>query len=466
MRAAIPFVIALALSGCGLVLDLDPSDPAVTVRDAGPPPPPIDASRGDSEAAIDAPPPVIDAELPPPADATIDAEVPPPLPDGCGGPSFVYDDFEIRDIPAWAEIQTMNGGTAGEMGGRLQIDLPAGTSGAGAGYMSRRWFDAREDGVAVEAFTPPGAVAATAEIFLALAFSEGTYAAIYRTAGGMRTAVFVDGMPMSVTVAERYDPVAHRWWSIAGLGGTLYFSTSPDGFTWTVLAERPMPDFMEGVRVAIGARTRTALATPLAAELDNLNLQSLAAHEPPCPIHSFTDRFEGGENAFRWLRHGDKGCQVRVDDASGSLAIQPLGGDCGLVTFHAYDANGDTVTLEVERGPASGDYVFSLALHDVLGSGRVEVTCSGTTGVLFQSAAGSSSSPFRCAFHPFWRLRHDPVSSSWSVEVAEGAGLPFMSLATLESSVDPRQVLLTMTAMASGPMPSGDNPLLLDTYNP
>lgn len=76
----------------------------------------------------------------------------------------------------------------------------------------------------------------------------------------------------TVTTLATFDPDVHRWWRVSESGGTLTWSTSPNGVTWTVQHTAEHGFDLGSVTVSLWAGTFASVASPGQARWDNLNL--------------------------------------------------------------------------------------------------------------------------------------------------------------------------------------------------
>jgi hypothetical protein len=76
------------------------------------------------------------------------------------------------------------------------------------------------------------------------------------------------GMPFELPIANAaYDPFAAAWWRLAGEGGELVLSTSPDGQTWDERVRGAVPVALDGVFVSFAANRYYNDAFPESASL-------------------------------------------------------------------------------------------------------------------------------------------------------------------------------------------------------
>jgi len=123
----------------------------------------------------------------------------------------------------------------------------------------------------------------TVEVPEVVAAELGAQTLIYVTGGGMELNLLLEGAGFQLggpddllAGARPYDPVADKWWRLAESDGTLSFSTSPDGTTWTTLGSGADPFSLDEVGISIGAGTYEQVANPGEARFHCYN------KPPPC----------------------------------------------------------------------------------------------------------------------------------------------------------------------------------------
>ncbi|GGZ28405.1 hypothetical protein GCM10010387_22320 [Streptomyces inusitatus] len=164
-----------------------------------------------------------------------------------------FDDGRIDPV-LWPDCY---GGVA-EAGGRARIPL---TPGAPAGYKSgRSWLlTGSQFAVKLSALPAAGGSSAATLTVTAASATAGTragfvYSPITQTLSCVSEVAGTD--PASVTVA--HSPTAHLWIRIREAAGVLFWETSPDGCSWTVLRSIPTPAWVGTDQVVIemaGVRT-------------------------------------------------------------------------------------------------------------------------------------------------------------------------------------------------------------------
>lgn len=160
------------------------------------------------------------------------------------------------------------GGAQIQVGGELRFDLPA----MGDLYCdatSRIPYCLESSSITVkvpEAATAPIPGMQT-WIVLTPADSSGE-ARLLVEGNGFGLSGNVGVMPFDVPIANgAYDPFAAAWWRLAGEGGEIVLSTSPDGLTWTERGRGSVPLNLDGVFVSFAANRYYNAAFPESANL-------------------------------------------------------------------------------------------------------------------------------------------------------------------------------------------------------
>ncbi|MFJ1657149.1 hypothetical protein [Streptomyces anthocyanicus] len=164
-----------------------------------------------------------------------------------------------------------NYGVYSEVGGRARVQCDA-DYGA---YVSAAAYTLAGSSAYVRIYPPAlGGATTTAYAQMSLLHSvEGTEigAKVDRVTGKLRcqsNVDYFDGAAVEVT----YDPVAHAYVRISETGGTLTWSTSPDGSTWTTRRTLATPAWVTAsTTVELRLETHRNNGTVDYAEFDNLN---------------------------------------------------------------------------------------------------------------------------------------------------------------------------------------------------
>lgn len=171
------------------------------------------------------------------------------------------DDFATSDTGKW----TFQAGVGAVDG---QLVVPATTSFVGA-YSAATW-DLTSSSCTLEIVQAPRT--GTAGTYFVLEASAGNDVRFIIETGTISARYKVANVE-TVQASAAFDLVAHRWWRISESAGTITWSTSRDGLTWTTFTTWAMAGAWSAaaVQVQISAGQDGGVTTPdLAA--DNLNL--------------------------------------------------------------------------------------------------------------------------------------------------------------------------------------------------
>lgn len=181
----------------------------------------------------------------------------------------LVDDFDDNTVDGtrWPG----NYGVYSETGGRARVQCDP-NYGA---YVSAAAYTLAGSSAYVRIYPPAlGGATTTAYAQISLLHSvEGTEigAKIDRFTGKLRLQSNVDYFD-AAAVEVTYDPVAHAYVRISEAGGTLTWSTSPDGSTWTTRRTLATPAWAAAsTTVELRLETRRNNGTVDYAEFDNLN---------------------------------------------------------------------------------------------------------------------------------------------------------------------------------------------------
>ncbi len=238
-----------------------PVDASTPLIDASPPQ--SDASPGNPDAQPGNP----DAASPPDAAPQPDA-----MPSCLLG--NVADDFSTSaTAPFWvsfAELPT----TVSETAGRLVVSLAPNTAGTHfAGYVHGTITDGRGQHIDVEvAVAPNPSSAANAFFKLQNGANYDNQATFVLEAG----VLYMDTYDASYNRLSRasitFSATNHRYWALEESGGQVRFLTSPDGTSWTLREQEPVPFPFENARVALGGGTWKSESSPGSVQFNRLNV--------------------------------------------------------------------------------------------------------------------------------------------------------------------------------------------------
>lgn len=181
----------------------------------------------------------------------------------------LQDDFDDNTVDG--ERWPGNFGTYSEVGGRARVQCDP-NYGA---YVTAAAYTLAGSSAFVRIYPPAlggGLTSVYAQLSM-LSSVEGTElgAQINRATGKLRCQSNVDYWD-DAAVEVTYDPAAHAYVRIAEAGGTLTWSTSPDGSTWTTRRTLATPAWVTAsTTVEVRLETRRDSGTVDYAEFDNFN---------------------------------------------------------------------------------------------------------------------------------------------------------------------------------------------------
>jgi hypothetical protein len=184
--------------------------------------------------------------------------------------STITDDFSTSTpSPAWKRSYVNSPMTVTQTGGQLMFTLAANLVVFSA-YYSSASYDLTGSSFVVQ--VPQTAnVATTAQTYIALNGQGANDIEMLEENGQLTARISVGGTDQNLASAA-YDPTQHAWWRIRESGGTLFWDTSPDGKTWTVLCSDSTPFAIDVLDVVLAAGTWQSQANPGTSNFDNVNL--------------------------------------------------------------------------------------------------------------------------------------------------------------------------------------------------
>jgi hypothetical protein len=191
---------------------------------------------------------------------------------GCDRVATVVATFDDGIPSGWGVAAV--GGSASTSGGELILAV---TNPLGRAWVTSSCYGLRDSRVSLEV-TSISAPAAARVRFGMLTATERVVA-IQVSAGQLAWVVTAGNGSENVGGARAYDPVAHRYWQLRGVGDTLSVEVSGDGAAWTTLLTMPLngtnfDQLLMDDLDAIGIEARAALGSsaPFEAHFDNLNI--------------------------------------------------------------------------------------------------------------------------------------------------------------------------------------------------
>ena len=401
----------------------------------------------------------VDAEVGPDATGPApDAGINPPPPTACGSMYLLRDNFDdgVRS-DLW--IPTAQSGVSLiETDGHLAVRLAAGSAGVEGAYRSKASYDLKSSALSARVLRTAGQITAI-EV---RDFDERGGA--IGVEGDTLVAMTLDRDAESIRVATVYDPVRHAHWRLREGSGTLFWETSPDAATWSVLHSEALP--MTGTYAF--AYLLAWGQTPTAGEawFDDVNLP-VTASPGLCKASSVTDGFDDGSlrGYNNWI--GSGACTGR--EASGSLELSfPGSGEsfCGVETSQLVDLRNDAIRVQIVTAPTASRTMAFFEAVSIEPSAEVEMLVE--SGVLYLSVFRDGSPVVQAStvFSPtadrYWQIRESagrtyfetsPDGASWTTKYS------------LVTPVDLSAVIVDMAAGHYSPGPGFPQTIRFDNLN-
>jgi len=184
---------------------------------------------------------------------------------------FLRDDFEnnVQD-PVWASAGTTGSATKAETGGQARFTLPSSTAGSHlAYYRTPATYDFSGDSLYINIQTMVATgVAATA--FFYVIYDASNYLVWTQTSGTLKAQTVIAG-----AVVDRYSvawsAATYKYLRIGESAGTITWSSSTNGTSWTSRATLANPFPINSMSVQFGALCGN-VASPGSFRLDDVNL--------------------------------------------------------------------------------------------------------------------------------------------------------------------------------------------------
>lgn len=184
------------------------------------------------------------------------------------GLGMLQDRFDdaVVDPVLWSQSY----GDVVESGGRARIPCTQGF----AGYRSASVYSLSWSQVAMRVYPPdPGGAVTSGLSLLVLSDVSGTDAGFFvdRAQNAMGLYLRV-GFADAGALFPAYDPTAHAWLKLREDAGSLFWESSPDGLTWTVLRTATTPAWAAQSTLSFLMESHRDSGTDNFAEVDNLNI--------------------------------------------------------------------------------------------------------------------------------------------------------------------------------------------------
>jgi hypothetical protein len=171
--------------------------------------------------------------------------------------------------PQWARAYQQGGCTLSETGG-FAVVTPSSTGSNECAYQSSSAFDLRNDSVATWAYQLIRETTSQAYTFLVVESIDHNKYMFTENASNLEAQHKVSGTVTTLS-SVAYNGTAQAWWRIRETSGVVYWETSPDGATWTVLTMENEPFVPSSVSVYIGGGITSGLSNPGLARFNNVN---------------------------------------------------------------------------------------------------------------------------------------------------------------------------------------------------
>lgn len=311
----------------------------------------------------------------------------------CATPDLLATAF---DDAQWLDAMDRNvspGGSAAIVGGELVLQAPPANN-QGAWVKSKAAFDLRGRALVVEVTQVGGRYA---EIEL----DDPSNAQVYMGVAEGKLYAYGKGRKL----AERpYSDTQDRWWRLREESGSVFWDTSPDGETWTAMAQDLAPVDAAWVEVGFGVESSGAAATARFATVTPPG-PSTSAEPRWCPASTWRQSFSDG---IKGPEENDDANNCTQTEAGGVLTFTTgAAGEsyCGRYSARPVDARDAVLTFEVV--PASSPTYTTFTLQSPDDKNRVQIEAQNELSFDIRAAGVdvfSGSAALDAATQRFWRL--------------------------------------------------------------
>lgn len=328
-----------------------------------------------------------------------------------------FNDNTVDTVKWPSNYNTGAGGLPTEAGGRARVACDTGFS----AYTSDNTYTLATSHAWVEMY-PPAAGGATTEAWAQLLITSST--------SGTDVIFEVNTVTNLLTMAVRtgffdpgaatltYDATAHRWLRIGEAAGTLVWSTSPDGLTWTERRTTTAPAWVADTDLEIQLITHRDSGTPDVAEFDNFNVTPSTA-----AFADLTDTFDAPTvDTTKWPDNYNTGPGGTPPDQTGGQARVPC--DEGFAAFASapiyrlQDSHARVQVIPPEGPGHSESYAQLLILSDVPGT-QIVFEIDAATNVLLMAVyedfvdENAATLPYDPTTHAWLGVREDTGTLLW-----------------------------------------------------
>lgn len=327
-----------------------------------------------------------------------------------------FDDGTVDTVKWPSNYNTGAGGLPTETGGRARVACDTGFS----AFTSDNTYTLADSHAWVETY-PPTAGGAATEAWAQLLITSSTSGTdvifeVNAVTGDLTMAVRTGFFDPGATTLT-YDPVAHRWLRISEAGGTLVWSTSPDGLTWTVRRSTTSPAWVSDTDLEIQLITHRDSGIADFAEFDNFNITPSTA-----VFADLTDTFDApAVDTAKWPDNYNTGPGGAPDQSGGRARVPCDTGFAAFASAPIYRLEGSHAHTQVVPPPGAGAneaYAQMLILSNVPGTQLVFEIDTATNLLLMTSHVdftdtGGAAIPYSAADHAWLRIREDAGTLHW-----------------------------------------------------
>ena len=328
-----------------------------------------------------------------------------------------FTDGVVNTVKWPSNYNTGAGGLPIETGGRARVVCDTGYS----AFTSDNTYTLADSHAWVQMF-PPSAGGAASEAWAQLLITSST--------GGTDVIFEVNAVTGLLTMAVRvgyfdpgavqiaYDPAAHRWLRIGEAGGSLVWSTSSDGLTWTSRRTTAAPAWVSATDLEIQLITHRDSGTADYAEFDDFNVIPSTRL-----LADLTDTFDApAVDTVKWPDNYNSAPGGALPDQADGQARVPC--DTGFAAFASapvYRLKESSAFARVTPPPGPGhseSYAQLLVVSDTAGTQAVFEVDAATSLLLMATqvdfaSADAAAIPYDPAAHAWLRIRESASILSW-----------------------------------------------------
>lgn len=162
--------------------------------------------------------------------------------------------------------------------------------------------------------------AGTTQTIMRIAVDSSNRVTYYCDGGGILTARVTNAGVNTDVVIGTYDAYSHAWWRLREAGGTIFFDTAPDGWTWTQRASIAHAWDATAVQVVFLCGYYGTETSGMAGYVDHVNTTNSAPGQPNLNWPLMEDAWAPYWNANAGTQPLDRYVEV-TDRTRGSMSI-------------------------------------------------------------------------------------------------------------------------------------------------